>query len=108
MGMRIIATAFAVPDRVESAGDLAGRIARSEDWIRDHSGVLNRYVAAVGADPAVLAAKACKEALEKSGGAPPDLILNASSIGRQAIPDTSVFIQRELGLSGIPSFTVNA
>ena len=46
-------------------------------------------------------------ALEQSNSEP-DLILNASGVGKQVIPDTSVFFQKELGLKGIPSFTIHA
>ena len=39
---------------------------------------------------------------------PPDLIINASGVPKQTIPDTSVFIQKELGFSGIPSFSIHS
>jgi 3-oxoacyl-[acyl-carrier-protein] synthase-3 len=39
---------------------------------------------------------------------PPDLLVNASLTPIQLIPDSSIFIQRELGYSGIPSFSVHA
>jgi len=55
---------------------------------------------------AEMAAHAAKQAL--SGGGPPDLIINASAVPQQLVPDSSIFVQRALGLSGIPSFTVNA
>ena len=38
----------------------------------------------------------------------PDLIINASGVPKQTIPDTSIFIQRELGLDGIPSFSIHS
>ena len=41
-------------------------------------------------------------------GPPPDLVLNASVTPRQLIPDTAVFLLRELGLDRIPGFTVHA
>lgn len=53
----------------------------------------------------VMAADAAREAL---GGVAPDLIVNASLTPVQLIPDSSVFIQRELGFSGIPSFSIHA
>ena len=53
-----------------------------------------------------MAAIACKEAIGNSS--PPDLIINASGVPKQTIPDTSVFIQKELGFSGIPSFSVHS
>ncbi len=49
---------------------------------------------------------AAKEAI---GDKPaPDLIINASGVPKQTIPDTSVFIQKELGYEGIPSFSVHS
>ena len=54
---------------------------------------------------AVMAARAGREVLEDR---PPDLIVNASLTPVQLIPDSSVFVQRELGLAGIPSFSVHA
>jgi len=53
-----------------------------------------------------MAAHAARAALQ-SGGAP-DLIVYASVCPRQLIPDTSVYVQHELGLEGIPSFSIHA
>jgi 3-oxoacyl-[acyl-carrier-protein] synthase-3 len=53
-----------------------------------------------------MAARAARAAL--ASGPPPDLIVNASTSARQLIPDTSVFIQDQLGLEGVPSFSVHA
>ena len=52
-----------------------------------------------------MGAIAGKEALGKGGK--PDLIINASGVPKQTIPDTSTFYQRELGFEGIPSFSVH-
>ena len=41
-------------------------------------------------------------------GEKPDLIINASGVGKQIIPDSSVFLQKELGFNGIPSFSIHA
>ena len=38
----------------------------------------------------------------------PDLIINASGVPKQTIPDTSVFVQKELGYEGIPSFSIHS
>ena len=38
----------------------------------------------------------------------PDLIINASGVPKQTIPDSSIFIQKELGYSGIPSFSIHS
>jgi 3-oxoacyl-[acyl-carrier-protein] synthase-3 len=53
-----------------------------------------------------LHASACRGAL--GSGGPPDLIINASVGFHQLIPDTTIFIQRALGLDGIPGFSMHA
>jgi 3-oxoacyl-[acyl-carrier-protein] synthase-3 len=53
-----------------------------------------------------MGARAARAAL--GSGEAPDLIVNASIGNRQLIPDTSVYLQRELGLEGIPSFSIHA
>lgn len=89
---------------VETAEDLAPRVGRSAEWIVQHTGVLRRHICQTSMEEQ--AAAAARRVLE--GGAPPDLIVNASLTPRQLIPDSSVFIQRELGFSGVPSFSVHA
>jgi 3-oxoacyl-[acyl-carrier-protein] synthase III len=104
MGFSISGTGSYVPERVETAEDIAARIGRSADWIRTHTGVCERRVASESM--AVMGAKAAQMAM--GDGPPPDLIINASLTPIQLIPDSSIFIQRELGLSGIPCFSVHA
>ena len=103
MRIKIISSGLYVPPLVETAEDLAPRIGRSADWIISRTGVARRHISEIPVEK--MAANAAKEALQ--GVDAPDLILNASTTPRQLIPDTSVFIQRELGLDGIPSFTIH-
>jgi len=100
----ITGTGFAAPGIVETAEDLAPRIGRSADWIRSRTGVAERRVSDRPMEE--MAAEAARDALGE--GPPPDLILNASLTPVQLIPDSSVFVQQALGLSGIPSFSVHA
>ncbi len=103
--MRITAVKMAVPPRVQTANELASLIHRSEDWILQHTGVAFRRVADDDVSPAQLAAVAARETIEAAGT--PDLILYAGALTQQLVPDTSAFVQRELGLDGVPSFSVN-
>jgi 3-oxoacyl-[acyl-carrier-protein] synthase-3 len=102
--VKVTGTGFYVPPRVETAAELAPRIGTSEDWILSRPGVRERRISDESIE--VMGARAARAAL--AGGEPPDLIINASVTPRQLIPDTSVFIQNELGLEGIPSFSVHA
>jgi len=106
MRVKIVSTAFDAPARVETAAELAPRLGRSESWIATRTGVLRRHVADDDADVACFGARVARRALD--GGAEPDLILNASGLPRQALPDTSTFVQRALGMSGVASHSVNA
>lgn len=104
MNVRIVSTGFCAPPRIETAEELAPRLGKSADWIIHHTGVARRRIAEVPME--VMAAAAARQAL--GSGPPPDLVINASLTPRQLIPDTSVFIQRELGLEGTPSFSIHA
>lgn len=104
--VQIVATGFHAPERVETAAELAARIGRSEGWISRRSGVLRRHIADEPVER--MAARAAREALAGGGGAPPDLLIYAATTPRQMIPDTSVFVARELGLDGVTTFTMHA
>jgi 3-oxoacyl-[acyl-carrier-protein] synthase-3 len=52
-----------------------------------------------------MGAHAGREAL--GNGSLPDLIINASGVPKQTIPDTSTFFQKAMGLKGIPSFSIH-
>ncbi len=103
--MRIAAVTMAIPPRVQTAHELAPLVHRSAEWIQQHTGVLRRRVADDDVSPAQLAAVAAREALAITG--PPDLILYAGALTQQLVPDTSVFVQRELMLERVPCFTIN-
>ncbi len=102
--VKVVSSALYAPPRVETAADLAPQIARTEEWIVQATGVRERRISQEPVE--VMAAHAARRALQS--GPPPDLIVNASTTARQLIPDTSVFIQEELGLEGIPSFSIHA
>jgi 3-oxoacyl-[acyl-carrier-protein] synthase III len=102
--VQITSTGLYAPPGVETAEDLAPRIARSADWIATRTGVLRRHVSAEPVER--MAAAAARKAL--GDGPPPDLIVYASATPRQLIPDTSVFVERELGFEDIPCHSVHA
>jgi 3-oxoacyl-[acyl-carrier-protein] synthase-3 len=76
----------------------------TEEWIIEQTGVLTRHVSDLSQED--MGARAAAQAL--GNGPPPDLIINASAVPRQVIPDTSAFIQQAMGLKGIASFSVHA
>ncbi len=106
MGLRIVSSALAVPDRIQTAAELAPLISKTAEWIESKAGVPNRRIGNGTVDSHLLAAQASRGALKD--GPPPDLVLYACGVQRQAIPDTSVFVSSALGFEGIPSFSVSA
>ena len=105
MNIKISGIGYYLPDIIETAAELSKKINKSEEWIISRTGVKERRVSSIDVDE--MGALAAKNALKDVEGKP-DLILNASGVGKQVIPDTSVFFQKELGYEGIPSFTVHA
>jgi 3-oxoacyl-[acyl-carrier-protein] synthase-3 len=102
--VQVSSTAFHAPPRVETAAELAPRLGCSAEWIVARTGVRERRISDEPVE--VMGARVARAALQS--GPAPDLILNASASTRQLIPDTSVHIQDELGLEGIPSYTIHA
>ncbi len=106
MNAKIIALGHTAPSQVQTAEELAPLIDRTPEWIREHAGVARRHVSQVTDDPAALVASVAKPMIEQHGQ--PDLVIHAGAMPRQLLPDTSVFIMRELGISGVPGFAINA
>jgi len=101
--MKISGTGIYLPPRVETSGELARKINKPVDWIHQKAGVFERRVSDIDVDK--MGAIAGREAL--NSGPPPDLIINASGVPKQTIPDTSTFFQKELGFDGVPSFSIH-
>ena len=96
---------IALPSTIQNADELASKLGRSARWIRERAGVETRHISQKSMPE--LAAEAANKVLQKSGETP-DLILSASGVAHQVLPDNSVFVQKAMGLSGIPSFSVHA
>ena len=102
--LKVVGTGSYVPPNVETSAEVGARIGRSARWIESRTGVRTRYRSDLPMEE--MAAIAARQAL--GDGDPPDLILNASGVPRQTVPDISVYMQSALGWEGIPSFTIHA
>ena len=103
MNVEITGFGYYLPEAIESSKELSYKINKSLDWIISRTGVQERRVSSIDVDE--MGAIAARKAL---GDRVPDLIINASGVGKQVIPDTSVFFQKKLGFKGIPCFSVHA
>ncbi len=103
MRIQITGLGLYLPPHIVTAEDLSSRINRSAEWIESRTGVLRRRFASEPNE--AMAAKALQQAL---GNQRPDLLINAATTPCQLIPDTSIFISRELGWEGVPSMSIHA
>ena len=101
--MKITGTGIYIPPVIQTSEEIAPLINKTPEWIIKKSGVKERRVSNIDVDE--MGAIAGLEAIGDNG--PPDLIINASGVPKQTIPDTSTFYQKEMGLNGIPSFSIH-
>ncbi len=106
MGIQVVSSAMAAPECIQSSAQLVDELGKSEDWIVRRTGVRHRRCGNAALDSPELSAQAARMATEAKPR--PDLLIYAGGVQRQALPDTSVFVARELGLEGTPCFSVNA
>tara|TARA_B100001093_G_scaffold459648_1_gene472943 strand:- start:550 stop:1515 length:966 start_codon:yes stop_codon:yes gene_type:complete len=101
--VKITGVGLYLPPNIETAADIAKKIGKTADWIINKCGVRERRISLIDVDE--MGAIAGKEALGDNHI--PDLIINASGVPKQTIPDTSTFYQKALGFEGIPSFSIH-
>lgn len=105
---KIIATGMYVPPRVVTNNDLAGIMDTSDEWIRQRTGIEQRHWAADDSSTSELAFEASKKALEnaKMDKSQLDMIILATLSPDHEFPGTACFLQRKLGVPGIPALDV--
>jgi len=103
-------TGFYVPDRVVTNEDLTRLMDTSEEWIIERTGIRERRWVPEGMSGAEMAKRAAEVALEDAGLGAPDLdaIILATLSPDHFFPGTGVFLQRELGITGIPALDIRA
>jgi len=104
----VVGTGHYVPDRVVRNDELALWMDTSDEWIRERTGIEERRWVPDGMSGAEMARRASLSALERAGVAPGDVdaIVLATLSPDRFFPGTGVFLQRELGLPGIPALDV--
>lgn len=106
----VLGTGSALPARSVSNAELAQRVDTSDEWIRERTGIQNRYIADEGETTGTLATDAAKAAIEMAGVQPSDidLIILATATPDQTFPATATKVQAALGIDDCVSFDVAA
>lgn len=105
---RILGIGGFLPPRVVTNHELAQRMDTSHDWIVERTGIHERRWAEEGTACSDLALPAARSALEQAGVTPGqvDLIVFATTTPDHDFPGAGVFLQRKLGLAGVPALDI--
>lgn len=103
-------TGFFVPERVVTNEDLTRLMDTSDEWIVERTGIRERRWVEEGTSGADMAREAALQALREAGmeAGELDAIVLATLSPDHFFPGTGVFLQRELGVTGIPALDVRA
>lgn len=100
----------ALPKRVVSNAELAQQVDTSDEWIRERTGITQRYIAGDDETTASLATDAARAALADAGIDPSevDLIVLATATPNRTFPATATQVQHALGCDGGAAFDIGA
>jgi 3-oxoacyl-[acyl-carrier-protein] synthase-3 len=100
----------ALPARVVTNEELALQVDTTDEWIRERTGITQRYIAGEGETTASLATAPARAALADSGvdAAEIDLIVLATATPDQTFPATATVVQDALGCNGGAAFDIAA
>jgi len=105
---KILSTGMHVPSKKVANDDLAKIMDTSDDWIRQRTGIEQRYWVEDGVCTSDLALKAAEAALKNANldKSAIDMIILATLSPDHEFPGTACFLQKKLGLPGIPALDV--
>lgn len=106
----VTGTGSALPRNCVSNDELAARVDTSDEWIRERTGITQRYIAEEDETTGTLATDAARAALEDAGCdiGDIDLIVLATATPDRTFPATATSVQHALGGKNFPAFDVAA
>lgn len=107
-GAAILSTGVHLPDGIITNAHLEAMVDTSDTWILERTGIRERHRAGSGETASEMGAAAARQALHASGNPVPDVLIAATCSADTRLPATACLIQRQLGLTGMPAFDLNA
>jgi 3-oxoacyl-[acyl-carrier-protein] synthase-3 len=107
---KVIGSGAFLPDNIVTNDDLAKRVDTSDEWIRERTGIRQRYIAKDGEKTSDLALGAARAALTDAGIAVEalDMIICATTTPDESFPATAPVVQSKLGMTRGAAFDVQA
>ena len=107
---RITGTGSYLPENVVTNADLEKIVDTTDQWIRERTGIEQRYIAEDDQFTIDLAEQAAKNAIEASGKNVEDidLIIVATTTPDRIFPSTACLLQQRLDIHGCAAFDVQA
>ena len=106
----LLGTGSALPKKSVSNAELAERVDTSDEWIRERTGIANRYMAGEGETTATLGTDAARAAVQAAGleAGAIDLIILATATPDQTFPASATKVQAALGINDCVAFDMAA
>ena len=107
---RIIGCGAFLPDNVVSNDELAKKVDTSDEWIRERTGIRQRYIAREGQNTSDLALGAARAALIDAGidAGELDLVIVATTTPDRTFPSVATMVQSRLGMAHGAAFDIQA
>lgn len=108
--IKIVGTGVHLPDRIVTNAELSERVDTSDEWIRDRTGISERRIAPDNQATSDLCAGAVRAACTNANVELDtlDALVVATSTADTLFPSTACWVQRALGVQGMPAFDVSA
>jgi len=107
---RIIGAGSFLPDNVVTNDDMAKKVDTSDAWIRERTGITQRYIAKDGQCTSDLALGAARAALADAGidAGELDLVIVATTTPDRTFPSVATMVQARLGMGHGAAFDLQA
>lgn len=108
--IKIVGTGRCLPEKTLTNADLEKMVDTSNEWIVERTGIRERRIADENTATSDLVAEALLKACKQAEVQPSrlDAIVVATSTPDTVYPATGCWVQRRLGISGMPAFDISA
>ncbi|MDD3803838.1 MAG: ketoacyl-ACP synthase III [bacterium] len=108
--IKIIGTGSFLPEKVLTNFDLEKMVDTTDEWIMKRSGIRERHIASENQATSDLGFEAAKQAIEnaKIDKNTIDCIIFGTVTPDTLFPSTAIYVQKALGIPGIPVFDISA